>query len=77
MAKVFLRVNQVGWVHIWAREEAFYEGEPSVLFFNRKADPRWPELSRGLEAAQREALEAGELVALEENGLLADELGVD
>ena len=77
MAVVFIRVNQVGWVHVWAKEEAFYEGEPSALFFNRKNDSRWPGLLEGLDASQHAALESGQLVALEERGLLADDLGVD
>ena len=77
MAIVFLRINQIGWAHVWAREADYDEGEPSALFFNTKNDPRWPQLAKGLSEAQRKGLEAGQLVGLEEGGLLADDLGVD
>ncbi len=74
MATAFVRVNQVGWVHVWAKEEDFYEGEPSVVFFNRKGDPRWQELVDGLDGASLERLEKGELIQLKAKGLLADDL---
>jgi hypothetical protein len=74
MATVFVRVNQVGWVHVWAKEEDFYEGEPSAVFFNRKGDPRWSELVEGLDASALQSLEKGALTALEARGLLADDI---
>jgi hypothetical protein len=77
MATVFLRINQIGWAHVWAKASDYDEGEPSALFFNTKNDPRWPKVAAGLSEDQRKALDSGQLVELEEHGLLADDLGVD
>ncbi|BDU76560.1 hypothetical protein [Mesoterricola sediminis] len=68
--RVFARVNQIGWVHLWPTREAYEAGEASIHFFNGRTDPRWAEA--GLEPAQREALGRGELVELEDPGYLED-----
>lgn len=69
--KVWARINHVGWVHLWARREAFYAAEPSAHFFNGRSDPRWQELL--LSAEQRRALAAGELVEIEDPGYLDED----
>ncbi len=68
---VHARINQIGWVHLWVSREAYEEGEASAHFFNGRTDPRWAEVE--LSEEQRAALEAGELVALEDPGYFADE----
>jgi hypothetical protein len=68
---VYVRVNQIGWVHLWTSREAFEAGEASAHFFNAKVDPRWAELV--LDADQRARLAAGELVALEDPGYLDED----
>ena len=65
---VHARINQIGWVHLWASVEAYQDGEASLHFFNSRTDPRWAELP--LTPDQRARLEAGELVALEDPGYL-------
>jgi len=65
---VFARINQVGWVHLWASREAFEEGEASVHFFDPRNDPRWAGLA--LDPGQLRRLQAGELVAIEDPGYL-------
>lgn len=70
MATLFVRINRVGWVHLWASREAFDEGEPSVHFFNGRIDPRWQETWPKLPAETRTALERGELAAIEDPGYL-------
>lgn len=68
MATIFARSNHIGWIHLWARREAFEAGEPSERFFNGRTDPRWQALALGPE--QRAALARGELIALEDPGYL-------
>jgi hypothetical protein len=68
---VQVRVNQAGWVHVWATREAFEAGEASVHFFNGRIDPRWAELR--LTPEQRARLEAGQLIELEDPGWLDGE----
>lgn len=68
MATVYARSNHIGWIHLWARPEAFANGEPSDHFFNGRTDPRWLETS--LSPEQREALAKGQLVAIEDPGYL-------
>jgi hypothetical protein len=65
---IHVRVNQIGWVHLWPSREAFEAGEASVHFFNSRTDPRWAELA--LTDDQRARLAAGELVELEDPGYL-------
>ena len=65
---VHVRVNQVGWVHLWTSREAYEAGEASAHFFNGRIDPRWTELV--LDDELRARLEAGELVAMEDPGYL-------
>lgn len=72
MATIFVRINRVGWVHLWRTRQAFDEGEPSEHFFNGRIDPRWQEAYPALPEAVRRALEAGELTALEDPGYLED-----
>ena len=71
IVNVWARINQVGWVHLWRRREAFESAEPSAHFLNSRTDPRWIEAS--LTAGQRQGLEAGELVEIEDPGFFADE----
>lgn len=66
--KVWARINHVGWVHLWRRQEDYEAAEPSLHFFNSRTDPRWPMVR--LDAVQRDRLEAGELVELEDPGYL-------
>lgn len=65
---VYARINQAGWVHLWASREAYEEGEASVHFFNPRVDPRWAGLD--LDPDLRARLAAGQLVALEDPGYL-------
>lgn len=65
---IFARRNLHGWIHLWPSREAFEAGEASAHFFKPETDPRWAALE--LDAATRRALEAGELVALEDPGYL-------
>ncbi len=70
MATVFIRINRVGWVHLWLTREAFDEGEPSVHFFNGRIDPRWQEAWPALPRETREALAQGEVMPVEDPGYL-------
>jgi hypothetical protein len=65
---IYARINQVGWVHLWASREAYLDGEASEHFFNTRTDPRWAEVV--LTGDQRNRLRAGELVELEDPGYL-------
>ena len=65
---IYARINQIGWVHLWASRDAFEAGEASDHFFNSRSDPRWAELV--LSEDQRARLAAGELVELEDPGYL-------
>ena len=69
MAKIYARSNHIGWIHLWARREAFEGGEPSDHFFNGRTDPRWPGVA--LDDAQKAALAKGELIEIEDPGYLA------
>lgn len=69
--KVWVRVNHVGWVHVWRSQEAYEAAEPSAHFVHGQTDPRWRELV--LTSGQREALAAGALVEIEDPGYLDDE----
>ena len=69
--KVWARVNHVGWVHFWRQREDFGAAEPSVHFLNGRTDPRWSEVL--LTAEQRQGLEAGDLVEIEDPGFFNDE----
>jgi len=68
MATIYARSNHIGWIHIWARREAFESGEPSDHFFNGRTDPRWSGVP--LNPEQREALAKGQLVEIEDPGYL-------
>lgn len=70
MATVFVRINRVGWVHLWATREAFETGEPSDHFFNGRIDPRWQEAWPRLSPEAHAALQRGELVEVEDPGYL-------
>lgn len=70
MAKIFARINQVGWVHLWATRRAFEEGEPSDHFINGRIDPRWQEAWPLLPLEVRTRLQHGELEELEDPGYL-------
>lgn len=74
MTTIWLRLNHAGWAHLWRREEDYLGGEASFLFFDPRSDPRWPALSGRLSPEQRKELEKGDLIALEEGGILADDL---
>lgn len=69
--KVWARVNHVGWVHLWRQREDFEAAEPSVHFLNGRTDPRWNDVA--LSAGQRQGLEAGDLVEIEDPGFFDDE----
>ncbi|WP_243301893.1 hypothetical protein [Geothrix oryzisoli] len=69
--KVWARINHVGWVHLWRTREAFEAAEPSAHFLHGKTDPRWVEAS--LTPGQRQRLEAGDLVEIEDPGFFDDE----
>ena len=68
MAMIYARSNHIGWIHIWAKVEAFENGEPSDHFFNGRTDPRWPNVP--LSPEQREMLAKGQLVEIEDPGYL-------
>jgi hypothetical protein len=68
--RVFARLNQVGWVHLWASREAYESGEASDCFFNSRTDPRWAEVK--LSRDQYDGLMAGALVEIEDPGYLED-----
>ena len=70
MTKLYARSNHIGWIHLWARREAFENGEPSDHFFNGRTDPRWLEMP--LSPEQREALAKGELLEIEDPGYLGE-----
>jgi hypothetical protein len=70
--KVWARINHVGWVHLWRRRDDFDDAAPSAHFLNGRTDPRWLEAS--LTSAQRQRLEAGELVEIEDPGFFDDEV---
>lgn len=65
---IWVRVNHVGWVHIWRSREAFEAAEPSLHFVPGQTDPRWRALV--LTPAQREVLATGGLVEIEDPGYL-------
>lgn len=68
MATICARSNHIGWIHVWARREAFEQGEPSDHFFNGRTDPRWAQVP--LDEAQKAALAKGELIEIEDPGYL-------
>jgi len=65
-----VRVNHIGWIHVWPTREAFEAGEASVCFFDPKIDPQWLTYPLPEDAAQR--LAAGELVEIEDPGYLEE-----
>jgi hypothetical protein len=69
--RIWARINHVGWVHLWRRQEDFDAAEPSAHFLNGRTDPRW--LEADLTTGQRQALEAGGLVEIEDPGYFQDE----
>ena len=69
--RIWARINHVGWVHLWRHREDFDNAEPSAHFINSRTDPRW--LETRLTSGQRERLEEGELVELEDPGYFTDE----
>ena len=69
--RVWARVNQVGWVHLWRSRQAFDEAEASAHFFNSRSDPRWQEAA--LSAEEQRSLATGELVEIEDPGYFLDE----
>ncbi|HET6330237.1 MAG TPA: hypothetical protein VFF76_05550 [Holophagaceae bacterium] len=69
--RIYARSNHIGWIHLWARREAFENGEPSDHFFNGRTDPRWIEAV--LSTEQREALAKGQLVEIEDPGYLGED----
>jgi len=69
--KIFVRLNHIGWVHLWPSREAFEAGEASAHFFNPQLDPRWREF--GLSEDLRLRLERGEAVEIEDPGYLDSE----
>jgi len=69
--RVWARINHVGWVHLWRCREDFDAAEPSAHFLNARTDPRWFEAS--LTPQQRQGMEAGELVEIEDPGFFDDE----
>ncbi|MBI4914114.1 MAG: hypothetical protein HY823_15405 [Acidobacteria bacterium] len=71
--RVWARRNRVGFVHLWLRREDFEEGRASEHFFNGRTDPRWAEIR--LPPGLKEALEAGELVEIEDPGYFGEEEG--
>jgi hypothetical protein len=68
---VWARINHVGWVHLWRRLEDFERAEPSAHFLNSRTDPRWIEAD--LSQPQRQRLEAGELVEIEDPGYFGED----
>ncbi len=69
--KVWARINHVGWVHLWRRREDFDGAAPSAHFLNGRTDPRWAEAT--LTGEQRRALEAGDLVEIEDPGFFPED----
>jgi hypothetical protein len=69
--RVWARINHVGWVHLWRRQEDFDSAEPSAHFLNGRSDPRW--LAAPLSQPQRRGLEAGELVEIEDPGFFEED----
>lgn len=63
-----VRVNHIGWIHVWPTLEAFEAGEPSACFFDPRVDPQWLAHALPEEAARK--LAAGELVEIEDPGYL-------
>lgn len=68
--RIFARINNIGWVHIWRSQDAYDLGEASEHFFNGKSDPRW--VAADLSEYQRQLLLTGALVELEDPGYLED-----
>jgi hypothetical protein len=68
---MWARINHVGWVHLWRRQEDYLQAEPSAHFLNGRTDPRW--ITAALTAEERGRLEAGDLVEVEDPGYFADE----
>ena len=64
--KVFVRINRIGWVHLWLSRESYEIGDPSAHFFNGKSEPRWVDASFSDEALN--AMARGELVEIEDPG---------
>ena len=48
--KVWVRIDHVGWVHIWRSQADYNAAEPSAHFVNGRTDPRWQEVSLSAEA---------------------------
>ena len=71
--KVWVRINHVGWVHIWRSQADYDAAEPSAHFVNGRTDPRWQEVSLSAEA--RAALASGALVPIEDPGYFSAEDG--
>lgn len=69
--KVWARINHVGWVHLWRRQEDFEAAEPSAHFLNGRTDPRWQ--AAELTPEQRRGLDSGDLVEIEDPGFFPDE----
>jgi hypothetical protein len=69
--RIWARINHVSWVHLWRQREAFESAEPSAHFLNSRTDPRW--LEADLSQVQRQGLEAGELVEIEDPGFFEEE----
>lgn len=65
---IHVRVNHIGWIHVWPSREAFEAGEASACFFDPKVDPQW--LACPLPEAVARRLAAGELVEIEDPGFL-------
>lgn len=64
--KLWARRNHVGWIHLWTRSDGYSAGDPSDHFCNGRIDPLWREVR--LAPEQREALERGELVEIDDPG---------
>jgi hypothetical protein len=71
--RIWARRNHVGWIHLWARREAFETGEASVHFFNGRVDPLWQATTLGPDLLA--SLERGELIEIEDPGYLSVEDG--
>ncbi|MDP2875106.1 MAG: hypothetical protein Q8O00_02910 [Holophaga sp.] len=68
---MLVRINHIGWIHLWHSRAAFEAGEASAHFFNPKLDPRWLDFCMPEEVRLR--LEAGEAVEMEDPGYLDQE----
>ena len=68
---VYVRINHIGWIHLWRSRQAFWDGDASEHFFNSRTDPRWRELE--LTEAQQGVLESGELLEIEDPGYLDED----